>query len=63
MAAMENPRIRAYSVDATEFPDLADKYGVSSVPLTVINGKQEVTFVGKYPEGRFLNELVKAVAE
>jgi hypothetical protein len=63
MAAMENPRIRAYSVDAVEFPDLADRYNVSSVPLTVINGKREVTFVGRYPEGRFLAELVRAVAE
>lgn len=63
MAAMENPRIRAYAVDATEFPELAQQYNVSSVPLTVITGRREVTFVGKYPEGRFLTELVKAVAE
>lgn len=61
MAAMENPRIKAYSVDATEFPDLAEKYHVSSVPLTVIDSKQEVAFVGRYPEGRFLAELMKAV--
>jgi predicted DsbA family dithiol-disulfide isomerase len=60
MAAMENPRLRAYSVDAQEFPDLANRYEVSSVPLTVVNGKQSVTFVGKYPEDRFVSELQKA---
>lgn len=60
MAAMENPRIRAYSVDATEFPELAEKYEVSAVPRTVIDGASTVTFTGKYPEGRFLAELVKA---
>jgi hypothetical protein len=61
MAAMENPRIRAYSVDATEFPELADQYNVSAVPLTVIKGQSEITFAGRYPEARFLAELLKAV--
>lgn len=61
MAAMENPRIKAYVVDATEFPALSSKYQVSSVPQTVINGKTEVTFIGRYPEGRFLAELMKSV--
>lgn len=60
MAAMENPLIRAYSVDAQEFPDLANQYQVSSVPLTVVNGTQNITFVGKYPEDRFVSELQKA---
>lgn len=60
MAAMVNPRIRAISVDATECQDLAMQYRVSSVPLTVIDGTTNVTFVGKYPEGRFSAELLKA---
>lgn len=61
MAAMENPRIKAVVIDAAEFGDLADFYQVSSVPLTVVDGKQQVTFVGRYPEGRFVEELLKAV--
>ncbi len=61
MAAMENPKIKAHAVDAMEYPELAQQYGVSSVPLTVIDGKQSVTFVGRYPEGRFVTELMKAM--
>lgn len=61
MAAMENPRIRSYVVDASEFPELAARYGVRSVPQTVINGLSEVIFIGKYPEGRFVDELKKAL--
>ncbi len=61
MAALENPNITAYAVDATEFPELSDKYGVSAVPLTVVDGATQVTFTGKYPESRFLAEILKAV--
>lgn len=61
MAAMENPQIRAYVIDATEFPDWARQYQVSAVPLTVISGTTEVSFAGRYPEGRFLAELLRSV--
>jgi len=61
MAAMENPRILSYVVDASEFPELSSQYGVRSVPQTVINGQSEVIFIGKYPEGRFVEELKKAL--
>lgn len=60
MAAMINPLIKAFAVDATEFPDLAEKYQVSGVPLTVVDGKVSLTFVGRYPEARFVSELLKA---
>lgn len=60
MAAMENPHIRAHMVDAAEFPELSQQYQVSSVPLTVIDGRTTVTFLGKYPEARFVAELLKA---
>jgi len=62
MAAMENPQITAYSVDASEFPDLSQKYGVRAVPLTVVDGATQVTFAGKYPEDRFVAELLKALS-
>ncbi len=35
--AMENPRIRAESIDATEFQELAMKYRVAAVPTLVVN--------------------------
>jgi len=61
MAAMENPRIRAHMIDASEFPELSDRYQVRTVPLTVIHGKRTVSFAGRYPEGAFLAELEKAI--
>ena len=61
MAAMENPRIKAHMIDASEFPELSEEYEVRSVPLTVIDGKRTVSFAGKYPEGAFVTELLKAL--
>lgn len=58
---MENPRIKAHMVDASEFPELSDHYEVRTVPLTVIDGKRTVSFAGRYPEGAFLAELLKAI--
>lgn len=56
--AMENPRIRAEVVEASEFPHLVQKYRVMGVPKTVINDKVE--FAGAVPEARFLAEVMKA---
>lgn len=61
MAAMENPKIEAHMIDAVEFPELSEQYQVSSVPQTVVDGDRTVTFIGRYPEGRFLEELKKAI--
>ena len=60
MAAMENPFIRAYAVDAAEFPELARREGVRSVPRTVINGARRVAFGGRLPEDGFAAELCRA---
>jgi glutaredoxin-like protein len=57
--AMANKNITAYMVEANEFQELSRKYGVSSVPQIVINDK--VTFVGAYPEGQFVDQVMKAV--
>ncbi len=35
--AMVSPRVHAETIEVNEFPDLADKYKVQAVPLTVIN--------------------------
>ncbi len=56
-AAMESPWIRADMVEAMEFPELADQYGVYGVPRTVIN--EVIHIEGAVPEGYFINELLK----
>lgn len=57
--AMANKNIKAYMVEANEFEELSKKYGVSSVPQIVINDK--VTFVGAYPEGQFVEQVLNAL--
>lgn len=57
-AAVENDHIRADMVESMEFPHLAHKYGVMSVPKTVIN--ETVEFVGAVPEEHFLHYVLKA---
>jgi len=57
--AMVNENVTAYMVEANDFQELSKKYGVSSVPQIVINDK--VTFVGAYPEGQFVDQVMKAV--
>ncbi|GBC98215.1 Alkyl hydroperoxide reductase subunit F [bacterium HR17] len=57
--ALENPRITADMVEATEFPDLAERYRVLAVPKVVINDK--VSFEGALPEHLFALYVLKAV--
>jgi hypothetical protein len=60
--AMENPvMVRAEGVEATEFPELAQKYRVSGVPQTVINSGARMV-VGAVPEGNLLAEIRLALA-
>ena len=58
---MENPQmVRAEMVEATEFPELANQFGVSGVPHTTINnGKGHV--VGAVPEGDLVLGIQKAL--
>lgn len=58
-AALINRNIVAEMIEANEFPELSMRYGVSSVPHTVINDAYE--FIGAYPEHMFVQELMKAV--
>ncbi len=55
---MENPHIRADVVEASEYPQLVQKYKIMGVPKTVVNEK--FSFEGAVPENRFLAEVVKA---
>lgn len=57
--AMENPRwVRAEGVEASEFPDLAERFNVRGVPQTVINAGRG-TIVGAVPEANLLAELMR----
>ena len=58
--AMESPLVEAESVEASEFIDLAEKYGVSGVPHTIINDGQ-AEMVGAAPEAYLVNEIKKVL--
>jgi glutaredoxin-like protein len=59
--AMENPAmIRAEGVEATEFPELANRFNVRGVPQTVINAGSG-TVVGAVPEQNLLAEIQRAL--
>lgn len=57
--AVENPNIHAAMVEATEFPHLSNRYGVSGVPHTVIGDSQQ-PMVGALPEPAALELLLAA---
>jgi hypothetical protein len=54
--AFANPNIRAFAVEATEFPDLARRYQVTGVPKTVVN--EEIEILGALPEGPFIEQAL-----
>ena len=56
--AIENENIIADTVEASEFPELSQRFRVMSVPKIVVNGTVE--FVGALPEERYLREVLKA---
>jgi glutaredoxin-like protein len=59
--AMENPQmIRAEGVEATEFPELANRFNVRGVPQTVINSGAEMV-VGAMPEQNLLAAIMRAL--
>ncbi len=58
MFAMVSDNIKAEMVEATEFPELSQKYGVKGVPQIVINEKP--TQAGALPPQMLLEEIKKA---
>ena len=56
--AIESPRVSADAVEASEFPQLAQKYEVMGVPKIVVN--EDVQFVGALPEAQYLKEVMRA---
>jgi len=56
--AVESPLIRATCVEATEFLDLSQRYRVTGVPKTVVDGSIEM--LGALPESVFVRTAVGA---
>jgi glutaredoxin-like protein len=56
--AVESERVTADVVEASEFPDLVQRYRVQGVPKIVVN--DAVEFVGAQPEDSFLEHVLKA---
>jgi len=55
--AVESEWVTADVVEVTEFPELAERYGVTGVPKVVLNDRMEL--VGAQPE----STLVTAVSQ
>jgi len=58
--ALESRFVQAEAVEATEFPELVDRYRVSGVPQTTINFGAG-TVVGASPEGHLVAEIRSAL--
>lgn len=60
--AMESAMVEAEMVEASEFPDLADRYQVSGVPQTTIN-MGAGTVVGAVPEDALVEQIRAALRQ
>lgn len=56
--AMESDLVTGDMVEASEFPQLSNRYFVSAVPKVVIN--EEVEFEGALPEKNYLEKVMEA---
>jgi glutaredoxin-like protein len=59
--ALASDKITADMVEATEFPQLSDRYKVYGVPRTVIN--EVIHIEGAVPETELISELMKVLDE
>ena len=59
--AVASPRVRAEAIEASEFPELSQRYRVMAVPKVVINDR--VQFEGALPEEHFLQAVLQAVED
>jgi predicted DsbA family dithiol-disulfide isomerase len=56
---MLNAHVSADVVEASEFPELSQRYQIYGVPKTVINDR--VAFEGALPEERFVSAVLRAL--
>ncbi len=54
-AAIESPLVSSAAIDATEFPDLVQRYNVNGVPKTIVNDTTEI--MGAMPEEEFITTI------
>ncbi|MDI3256816.1 MAG: thioredoxin family protein [Kyrpidia sp.] len=59
--AFENPHIRGHMIEATEFPDWANRFDVYGVPKTVINDLDSIE--GAVPEPILLDQVLAVAAK
>ena len=57
--AVASTRVKAECIEATQFPELSQRYRVMAVPKIVINDRVE--FEGALPEPQFLSAVLQAV--
>jgi len=57
--ALANPKVHPEVIEVSEFPELAQRYGVRAVPLTIIADK--VAIPGAVQEQVLVEQLLKAV--
>jgi glutaredoxin-like protein len=60
MLGMASEYVKAEVIEVNEFPELADKYKVEAVPLTVIN--ESVAIPGQMHESALVEQVVKAAS-
>ena len=59
--AMANDHITSVMVEVSEFPDIASRYQVQGVPMTVINETTKV--MGAVPEPEFAQKVLEAIGK
>jgi len=57
--ALVSPRVRADMIEATEFPQLSQKFNVMGVPRTVINGREFIE--GAAPEKMLVDKIKESL--
>ena len=57
--AEENPEIKVVKVNVDQNPDLANKYGIMSIPFFALfkNGQVTATTIGAMPKAELLESL------
>ena len=57
--ALANENIVSEMIEANEFFDLSEDFGVSSVPHIVIDRDPNRFFIGAYPEKEFVEQVLR----
>jgi len=62
--AFLNDNITARMIESYEFPEMAKKHKVSSVPKIIVKkGRKKVEFIGALPEDQFIQKVVSVLEE